>query len=70
MTEIKAETGTKEPNQSSNLVSTKDFKKGIRARFPKDSTLRIVVEAEKDFITGEEFLAKMPIWMILVSLEN
>ena len=66
----KAEMRTKETNQSSNLVSTKEFKKGIRERFPKDSTLRIIVEAEKDFITGEEFLAKMPIWMKLVNLET
>ena len=67
---IKQETGAKKPNQSSNLVSTLEFKKSIKKRLPKDSPLRIILDGEKDHITREEFLIKMPIWMKLAKLET
>ncbi len=70
MTSNKVETGTNKPNQSSNLVSTVEFKKTMKKRLRKDSPLRIILDGEKDHITEEEFLIKMPIWMKLAKLET
>ena len=70
MTRNKVETGTKKPNQSSNLVSTVEFKRTMKKRLTKDSPLRVILEDEKDYITEEEFRIKMPIWMKLANLET
>ena len=70
MPKNKQETGTKKPYQSTNMVSTKEFKRVMKKRLPKDSPLRIILDDEKDLISSEEFLLKMPIWMKLAKLET
>ncbi len=49
------------------LVSTEGLKQLVLARFPEDHPLREVILAEKDVLTLQELLAKMPVWLVLLN---
>jgi len=48
-------------------VRIEDLKEFVRARFPADYPLREVLQAEKDVLGPEEFLAKMEVWAVLLN---
>jgi len=48
-------------------VSTEGLRQLVLARFPEDHPLRDVILAEKDVLTSDEFLAKMPVWLVLLN---
>jgi len=48
-------------------VSTEGLKQLVLARFPEDHPLREVILAERDVLTAEELLAKMPVWLVLLN---
>ncbi len=52
---------------SHRLVSTEGLKQLVLARFPEDHPLREVILAERDVLTSEELLAKMPVWLVLLN---
>lgn len=47
-------------------ISTKRIKSFVSSHLPTDHPLRHVVMAEKEKLTGEEFLAKMDVWLVLI----
>ncbi len=49
------------------FVSTEGLKQLVLARFPEDHPLREVILAERDVLTSEELLAKMPVWLVLLN---
>ncbi len=53
--------------RSHRLVSTEGLKQLVLARFPEDHPLREVIIAERDVLTSEELLAKMPVWLVLLN---
>ncbi len=48
-------------------VSIRDLKDLVVGRFPEDHPLRAVILAEKETLTPAEFLAKMEVWVVLLS---
>jgi hypothetical protein len=52
---------------SPQSVSTKGIKAFVSSHFPSDHPLRQVILAEKEKLTGEEFLAKMDVWLVLLN---
>ncbi len=49
------------------LVSTEGLKQLVLERFPEDHPLREVILAERDVLTSDEFLAKLPVWLVLLN---
>ncbi len=49
------------------LVSTEGLKQLLLARFPEHHPLREVILAERDVLTSDEFLAKLPVWLVLLN---
>ncbi len=49
------------------LVSTERLKQLVLARFPEEHALRQVILAERDVLTSDEFLAKLPVWLVLLN---
>src|SRR5713101_7073774 len=49
------------------VLSIRDLKDLVLARFPEDHPLRQVILAEKDLLTPTEFLAKMEVWSVLLN---
>ncbi len=54
-------------DKTHRLVSTEGLKQLVLARFPEDHPLREVILAERDVLTFDEFLAKMPVWLVLLN---
>ncbi len=50
--------------ESLSIRGLKDF---VLARVPEGHPLREVILAEKDRLTPSEFLAKMEVWVVLLS---
>ncbi len=48
-------------------LSMRGLKDLVLAQFPEGHPLREVILAEKDRLTPAEFLAKMPVWFVLLS---
>ncbi len=57
-------------NKTNTRISMKRLKRFAKQRLPKNSSLRSVIDAEKDSLTPEEFLAKAFIWLRLVRGET
>lgn len=51
-------------------VSLRRLKQVVLAQLPDDHPLRAVLLAERDVLTTEEFLAKLPIWLILLHTQR
>ncbi len=62
-----AEVARERRGRAHRLVSTEGLKQMVLARFPEDHPLRQVILAERDVLTSEEFLAKMPVWLVLLN---
>jgi len=62
-----AEVGGERRSRAHRLVSTEGLKQLVLARFPEDHPLREVILAERDVLTSDELLAKMPLWFILLN---
>ncbi len=50
-----------------NSLSIRGLKDLVLAQFPEAHPLREVILAEKDRLTPAEFLAKMEVWVVLLS---
>ena len=61
------ETARERRGRAYRLVSIEGLKQLVLARFPEDHPLREVILAERDVLTSEELLAKMPVWLILLN---
>lgn len=51
------------------MINTRQLKKLALEQLPEGSALRYVILAEKDELSGEEFMAKLDIWMMLLNRE-
>ncbi len=54
-------------DKAHRLLSTEGLKQLVLARFREDHPLREVILAERDVLTSEELLAKMPVWLTLLN---
>jgi hypothetical protein len=48
-------------------LSIRGLKDLVLSQFPEDHPLREVILAERDRVTPVEFLAKMEVWVVLLS---
>ncbi len=61
------EVARKPRGRANRPVSIEGLKGLVLARFPEDHPLREVILAEKDVLTFDELLAKMPVWLVLLN---
>lgn len=52
------------------MINTRSLKALALQYLPQTSTLRDVILAERDEITGEEFVAKLDVWLVLLRKEG
>jgi hypothetical protein len=58
---------SRRPQDFSGSLSIRALKEFVFAQFPEGHPLREVVLAERDRLTPAEFLAKMEVWIVLLS---
>lgn len=56
--------------QQLGIIPTRAIKSFVLSRLPPDHPLRQVILAEKENLTREEFVAKMEVWLILLSQKS
>jgi len=61
------EVGGERRSGARRFVSIEGLKQLVLARFPETHPLREVILAEKDVLTFDELLAKMPVWLVLLN---
>ena len=57
-------------NNSNEMLSTRRLKELALAKIPADHPLRDIILAEKEYLTPDEFLAKLEVWLNLMEYKG